>query len=82
MHVNKVSSVKTISLVAKELGEDEDWLFDIAADMEPEDGAIWVYGVGDDGVLAFNDFGVESLVDLIKIHKDDPSLLRRGIDKI
>jgi hypothetical protein len=82
MHVNKVSSVKTISLVAKELGEDEDWLFDIAADMEPEDGAIWVYGVGDDGVLAFTDFGVESLVDLIKIHKDDPSLLRRGIDEI
>jgi hypothetical protein len=82
MHVNKVSSVKTISLVAKELSEDEDWLFDIAADMEPEDGAIWVYGVDDDGLLAFTDFGVESLVDLIKMHKDDPSLLRRGIDEI
>ena len=81
MHVNKVSSVKTISLVAKELGEDEDWLFDIAADMEPEDGAIWVYGVGDEGVMALTDFGVDSLVDLIKMHKDDPSLLKRGSDE-
>ncbi len=81
MHINKVSSVKTISLVAKELGEDEEWLFDIAGEMEPEDGVIWVYGVGDDGVLAFTDFGVESLVDLIKMHKDDPSLLRRAADE-
>ena len=35
MHTNKVSSVKTLNLVAKELGEDEDCLFDIAAEMEP-----------------------------------------------
>ena len=77
MHINKVSSVKTLNLVAKELGEDEDWLFDVAAEMEPEDGVIWVYGIGDDGVLAFTDFGVESLVELVKMHKDDPSLLRQ-----
>jgi hypothetical protein len=30
MHVNKVSHVKTINLVAKELEESEDWLFDVA----------------------------------------------------
>lgn len=82
MHVNKVSSVKTISLVAKELSENEDWLFDIAVEMEPEDGVIWVYGIGDDGVLAFTTFGVESLMDLVKMHKDDPSLLRRRADEI
>lgn len=28
MHVNKVHHVKTISRVANELGENEDWLFD------------------------------------------------------
>ena len=78
MHVNKVSHVKTINLVAKELGESEDWLFDVAAEMEPEDGKIWVYGVGDDGVMAFTAFGIESLVELIKMYKDDPSLLKRG----
>jgi hypothetical protein len=37
MHVNKVSHVKTISHIARELGENEDWLFDVAAEMEPED---------------------------------------------
>ncbi|MGO9392300.1 hypothetical protein [Rhodoblastus sp.] len=28
MHINKVHHVKTISRVARELGEDEDWLFE------------------------------------------------------
>jgi hypothetical protein len=78
MHVNKVSSVRTINLVAKDLGEDIDWLYDVAAEMEPEDGVIWVYGTGEDGVLAFTDFGIDSLIDLIKMHKDDPTLLRRN----
>ncbi len=77
MQVNKVHSVRTIGQVAKDLGEDEDWLFDVAAEMEPEDGLIWVYGVGEDGVMAFTDFGIESLIELIKIHKDDPTLLKR-----
>ena len=35
MHLNKVHHVKTISRVAKELGENEDWLFDVATEMEP-----------------------------------------------
>jgi hypothetical protein len=34
MHVNKVSHVKTIGRVAKELGEDVDILFDVALEME------------------------------------------------
>jgi hypothetical protein len=35
-----------------------------------EDGVIWVYSLGDDGVMAFTDFGIENLVELTKIHKD------------
>jgi hypothetical protein len=81
MHVNKVSHVKTINLVAKDLGEDKEWLFDVAMEMEPEDGVIWVYGIEDEGVMAFTDFGIETLVELKKIHKDDPSLIRRGEDE-
>jgi hypothetical protein len=77
MHINKVHHVKTISRVAKELGEDEDWLFEIAIDMEIEDGVIWVYDTSEDGEMAFTDFGIESLIDLIKIHKDDPTILAR-----
>jgi hypothetical protein len=48
MHVNKVSYVRTIGRVAKELGEDVDWLYNVALEMEPEGGAVWVEGLGDD----------------------------------
>jgi hypothetical protein len=75
MHTNKVHSVKTIDRVASELGESVDWLFDIADEMDTEDGVIWVYGETDDGVMAFTDFGIETLTDLIEMHKDDPTIL-------
>ena len=66
MHINKVSHVKTISLVAKELGENEEWLFDISVERGPEDGAICVCGIGDEGLMALTDSGAESIVDPIK----------------
>jgi hypothetical protein len=62
---NKVHSVTTIARVAIELGVDEDWLWDIANQMEPEDGLIWVYGLGDEGVMAFSEDGIECLRELI-----------------
>jgi hypothetical protein len=77
MHTNKVHHVTTINRVAEQLGEDEDWLQDVAGEMEIEDGVIWVHGVGEDGVLAFTDFGIESLIELIKMHKENPTLLKR-----
>jgi len=45
--------------------------------MEIEDGVIWVYGVGEDGVPALTDFGIESLIELIKMYKENPALLKR-----
>ncbi len=77
MHVNKVHHATTIARVAKDLGEDEDWLHDVANEMDPEDGVIWVYGIGDDGVLAFTDFGIENLIELVRFYKQNPRLLRR-----
>jgi hypothetical protein len=77
MHVNKVHHVKTIDRVAKELGESVDWLFDVANEMDVEDGVIWVYGDNDDGAMAFTDFGIETLIDLIEMHKQDPTILQR-----
>jgi len=77
MHVNKVHRVTTINRVAEELGEDEDWLWDVADEMETEDGCIWVYGIGEDGILAFTDFGIENLRELIRMYKADPDLLKR-----
>ena len=51
--VNRVHHVHTIARVAEMLGEDEDWLWDVANEMDQEDGLIWVIGPGDDGVMAF-----------------------------
>jgi len=45
--------------------------------MEPEDGLIWVYGIGDDRMKASTDFGIEILVELMKLYKDDPAILKR-----
>ncbi len=42
MHVNKVHSVKTIDLVARELGESVDRLHEVADEMDTEDGFIRV----------------------------------------
>ena len=60
------------------LGEDEDWLQDIAIEMDQEDGLIWVYGLGDESVMAFTDFGIDTLAGLIEIYKADPDLLKRS----
>ena len=65
MQLNKVHSVKTIDRVAAELGETIDQLFDLAIDMETEDGVIWVYFAGDDSVIAFRPFGIKNLLDFI-----------------
>jgi hypothetical protein len=77
MHVNKVHSVKTIDRVATELGESVDWLHEVSEEMDTEDGVIWVYGDSDDGVMAFTNFGIETLTELIEMHKEDPSILQR-----
>ena len=77
MHVNKVHHFITIARVAEDLGEDKDWLRDVANEMEVEDGVIWVYGVGEDGILAFTNFGIENLIELVKVYKKNPGLLTR-----
>jgi hypothetical protein len=46
--------------------------------MEIEDGVIWVYGVREDGVQAFTDFGIENLIELVHMHKENPTWLKRA----
>ena len=70
MHVNKVHHVTTITRVAVDLR-------DVASEMEIEDGVIWVYGVGEDGIQAFTDFGIENLIELVRIYKENPTWLKR-----
>jgi hypothetical protein len=76
-HVNKVSYVFTLSHVAEMLAEDEEWLFEVAEEMDTEDGQLWVVGVGEDGVMAFTDDGIANLKELIAIHRETPSIIEK-----
>jgi len=55
-----IASVFTIGYLANLLGKDEDWLHEL-----PEDGCLHVYGVGEDGVAAFTEYGIECLRQII-----------------
>lgn len=71
------SHMFTLGHVAEMLGEDEEWLFEVAEEMDPEVGQLWVVGVGEDGVMAFTEDGIENLKELIVIHKEGPSIIEK-----
>src|SRR5580704_12092310 len=73
-----VGNSEICSYVANLLGEDEDWLHELSIDMFPEDGRLWVYGVGEDGVTAFTEDGIENLRQIIVDERtNEPPDVRR-----
>ena len=58
-----------IDRVAEILGEPEDFLFEIACDMTPEQGCLNVYGANDEFTVAFTPEGIDALRDLIPSYK-------------
>lgn len=68
-----ITHVFTLARVAEMLGEDPDWLEDISNELEPEDGMISVYGIGEEYTVAFTEFGIENLEQIIRIHRADAS---------
>src|SRR3954452_5502667 len=60
-----ISAVFTIGYIANLLGEGKNWIFDLSIDMFPEDGCLWVHGIGEDGVPAFTRDGIENLRQII-----------------
>ena len=70
-------AIFTIARVAAMLGEDNDWLSDVALEMDPEAGCLTVYGIEDEATSAFTSFGIENLKELIEIHKADPTIMKR-----
>jgi hypothetical protein len=63
------SHAVTIGRAAEILGQDEELLWDLADQMEPEDGCLWVHDVADRQTIAFTDRGLESLQELLSEHK-------------
>jgi hypothetical protein len=63
------ASAVTITRAAEILGEDEELLWDLVDEMEPEDGCLWIYGTGDQQTVAFTADGMEYLRQLISEHK-------------
>lgn len=59
----------TIGRAAEILGEDEELLWEVAEEMEPEDGKLWVHGPGDPETPAFTAWGMENLRERIAEHK-------------
>jgi hypothetical protein len=70
------ASAVTIGRAAEILGEDEQLLWGLADDMDPEDGRLWIYGTDDEQTIAFTPAGVEYLRELVAEHKRNRSFPR------
>lgn len=67
------ASAVTISRAAEILGEDQELLWDLATNMEPEDGCLWILGTGGEQTIAFTPAGMEYLRELLAEHKRNQS---------
>jgi hypothetical protein len=65
-----IAHVFTIRRVAQILGRDEDLLWDLSDQLEPEDGVLWVYDIDGIETLAFSDAGIETLREIVKDQVD------------
>ena len=65
----RTRNIVTMERVAEILGEDVEWLIDIAIELEPEDGCLTVFGPGEQWFNALTEDGVENLKELIQIHR-------------
>ena len=58
------SCVFSIARAAEMLGEAEEWLQELADQLEPEDGCLWIYDAEDRATLGFTERRIESLQEL------------------
>jgi hypothetical protein len=62
-----ITHVFTIRRAAQILGRDEELLWNLMDQLDPEDGLLWGYDIDDDeAVPAFTSFGIETLREIIK----------------
>jgi hypothetical protein len=63
--------VFTLQRAAQILGRDEDLLWELADQLEPEDGVLWILDIDDKEILAFTPRGIETLKEIIKDQIDN-----------
>jgi len=61
-----ITHVFTIGRAAQILDRDEDMIWDLSDQLEPKDGMLWVYDLDGAETLAFTEFGIENLREIIK----------------
>jgi hypothetical protein len=67
-----ITHVFTIRRAAQILGRDEQLLWDLSDQLEPEDGVLWISDLDSVETLAFTDFGIENLREIIRDQIDRP----------
>jgi hypothetical protein len=67
-----ITRVFTIRRAAQILGRDEQLLRDLSDQLDPEDGMLWIYDIDSVETLAFTDFGIENLREIIRDQIDPP----------
>ena len=63
--VAAITRVHTIRRAAEILGQTEDLLWDLSDQLDPEDGKLWIHDVDGIETMAFTDFGLENLREII-----------------
>jgi hypothetical protein len=66
-----ISHVFTLPRAAARLGISAELVAEIAIDLEPEDGVLWVHDSTEDGCCGFTLFGLESVQEILN---DKPAL--------
>jgi hypothetical protein len=67
------SHVVTIRRAAELLAEDEELLWDIADDMEPERGCLWIHDTGEQQTIGFTPDGLDYLREMLPQYKQNRS---------
>lgn len=70
--VAAITRVYTIRMAAQILGRAEDLLWDLSDQLEPEDGKLWIHDLDGIETMAFTDFGLENLQEIISDQIDRP----------
>jgi hypothetical protein len=70
LNMAAITHVVTIRRAAQILNRDEELLWDLSDQLEPEDGMIWVYDIDDGQTLAFTMAGLDALSELIRDQVD------------